>query len=133
MIKVSCAIIVESGRVLCVQRSLKMSHPLKWEFPGGKIEEEESPKETLKREIFEELNIEIEILDNLSELEYSYGEALSVRLFPFICKIKSGNICVSEHKDFVWLEPEEMKNIDFLEADKSIIEEVISRDLKEYE
>jgi len=129
MIKVSCAIIVKSGRVLCVQRSLKMSHPLKWEFPGGKIEEGESAQESLKREIFEELNIEIEILESLSQIDYSYGKALNVRLFPFICKIKRGDFKISEHKDFIWIEPEEMKKIDFLEADKSIIEEVISKDL----
>lgn len=125
MIKVSCAIIVESGKVLCVQRSQKMSHPLKWEFPGGKIEEGETSVQSLKREIFEELNLEVEITEKLKTYDYTYDKELKVRLFPFICKIISGKIRVVEHRDFIWLEPDKMNKIDFLEADRVIIEDLI--------
>lgn len=72
MILVTCTIIENSGRVLCAQRSEMMPLPLKWEFPGGKTEDNESPEECLKREIREELGIEISIVERLISNKHNY-------------------------------------------------------------
>ena len=73
MIIVSCAIIEDrDGNVLATQRSPTMSLPLKWEFPGGKVESNENPEQAIMREIVEELNIEIEIKAQLEEVVHEY-------------------------------------------------------------
>lgn len=71
MLKVTCAIIIVKDKILVTQRSEKMKLPLKWEFPGGKIEGNESEIDCVKREIKEEINIEIEIIRKLSNKSYS--------------------------------------------------------------
>lgn len=81
-IKVTCAIIEMDGKVLCAQRSENMSLPLKWEFPGGKLEEGESFKDGLAREIQEELGIQIKVLEVLPDNVHSYSNNKIVRLTP---------------------------------------------------
>ena len=83
MINVTCAIIVFNGKILVTQRSEKMILPLKWEFPGGKLEENENDIDCVKREIKEELNIEIEVLKQLSNSIYDYG-TFKINLIPFL-------------------------------------------------
>jgi len=121
-IEVACAIIERGGKVLCTQRSETMSLPLKWEFPGGKINEGESPEECLKRELAEELGIEVSIGAPLSVSTYRYP-TFSVTLYPFICKIISGEIVLHEHAAMSWLSPEELQNLDWAEADGPVIKE----------
>ena len=72
-----------------------MSLPLKWEFPGGKIHQEESPSECLRRELFEELNIHISVGKSLSASTYQYP-TFTVTLHPFICSIEAGEIVLNE-------------------------------------
>ena len=72
LIKVVCAIININNKILAVQRSQTMNQPLKWEFPGGKIEPGESFEDCIKREIKEELNIEIVLLKRLSTINHDY-------------------------------------------------------------
>lgn len=121
-IHVACAIIERGRKVLCTQRSESVSMPLKWEFPGGKINEGESPQECLKRELAEELGIEVTIGAPLSVSTYQYP-AFSVTLYPFICKIKSGEIILHEHAAMKWLTPEELRNLDWPEANWPVIKE----------
>ncbi|MBI5739105.1 MAG: (deoxy)nucleoside triphosphate pyrophosphohydrolase [Nitrospirae bacterium] len=121
-IEVACAIIEREGKVLCTQRSETMSLPLKWEFPGGKINEGESPEECLKRELAEELGIEVTIGAPLPVSSHRYPE-FSITLYPFICKITSGEIVLHEHADVSWLPPEELQDLDWAEADGPVIEE----------
>ena len=90
-IHVACAIIELGEKVLCTQRSASMSLPLKWEFPGGKIDEGESPEECLKRELTEELGIEVAIGRALPPATHHYP-SFSVTLYPFICEIISGEV-----------------------------------------
>ncbi|RZK74779.1 MAG: (deoxy)nucleoside triphosphate pyrophosphohydrolase [Pedobacter sp.] len=117
MIQVSCAIIVsEDRKILVTQRSASMSLPLKWEFPGGKIEKEESPEQTIVREIKEELNIEISMSNKLPSVTHHY-ENFSIILIPFICKIEHGEIKLSEHQAFRWLNPNKLLDLDWAEAD----------------
>ena len=121
-IEVACAIIEGGGKVLCTQRSESMSLPLKWEFPGGKIIDEETPKECLKRELHEELGLEVTIGAPLPISTYHYP-TFSVTLYPFICNIASGEIILHEHSAMSWLSPEELQNLDWAEADRPVIKE----------
>lgn len=110
-IEVSCAIIEADKLVLVAQRGTAMSMPLKWEFPGGKIHDGESPQQCLRRELMEELSIAVEVLRPLPPAVHDYP-GFSITLFPFICKIVSGEITLHEHKAVRWLIPEELLSVD---------------------
>ena len=117
MIEVCCALITgHNGEILVTQRSASMSLPLKWEFPGGKIEKEERPEQRIAREIKEELNVEISINNKQPSVTHHY-ENFSIILNPFICKIEYGEIKLSEHKAFRWLNPNKLLDLDWAEAD----------------
>lgn len=125
MIKVSCAIIVNvQKQVLVTQRSAHMPLPLKWEFPGGKIEENETAEACLIREIKEELNIEIQITDSLPPNDYQYPDKL-IRLIPFICLQKDGELVLKEHADYKWLDAKDLLDLDWAEADVGVVVEYL--------
>lgn len=127
MLLVACAIILNhENKVLACQRSANMHLPFKWEFPGGKIEEDESAEECLIREIKEELNIDIEIMEQKSANEHHYPDK-SIRLIPFICKHLDGKILLKEHKDFQWLDKNNLIDLDWAEADLPILEDYLAR------
>ncbi len=128
MINVTCAIIFFDKKILVTQRSEKMKLPLKWEFPGGKLEENESEIDCIKREIKEEINIEIEVLKSLSNSIYDYG-VFKINLIPFISNYVSGEIILSEHKDYKLLDKSELLNLDWAEADLPIVEEFLKLEL----
>ena len=121
MLEVACAIIEWNNKVLVAQRSDTMSLPLKWEFPGGKIEENESAENCLIREITEELSIQIEILFGLNETVYAYSETKIIKLIPFICKLKCGEVMLTEHAQFLWLKKSELTNLDWADADIPVL------------
>ena len=115
-IPVACAVIKKNGKILATQRSDTMSMPLKWEFPGGKIHIDESPAQCLKRELMEELGIEVHVGKALPQSTYPYPD-FSVTLFPFFCTIAGGRIVLHEHKAFVWVSPADLHILDWAEAD----------------
>ena len=124
MINVTCAIIKIGNKILVTQRSEKMKLPLKWEFPGGKLEEYEAEIECIKREIKEEINIDIEIVKKLSSSVFDYG-TFKINLIPFIAKYVSGDIILTEHKDYKLLDKTELSYLDWAEADLPILEEFL--------
>ena len=124
MIRVTCAILKHNSKVLICQRSSLMKLALKWEFPGGKIEADESKKDCLKREIFEELGTNIRIGEELTMVEYHYPD-FSVRLYPFICSIESGTVQPVEHAQIRWVSPGELMNYDWADADIPIVKEYL--------
>ncbi|MBG6187019.1 MULTISPECIES: (deoxy)nucleoside triphosphate pyrophosphohydrolase [unclassified Flavobacterium] len=128
IVNVTCAIILIENKILVAQRSDKMKLPLKWEFPGGKLEENESEIDCIKREIKEEINIEIEVLRKLSNSIYDYGN-FKINLIPFIAKHILGEIILAEHKDYKLLEKVELLNLDWAEADLPIVEEFLKLEL----
>jgi 8-oxo-dGTP diphosphatase len=128
IIDVTCALIFLGNKILVTQRSEKMKLPLKWEFPGGKLEESESEIDCIKREILEEINIEIEVVKQLSNSVYDYG-SFKINLIPFIANYVSGEIILSEHKDFKLLDKSELLNLDWAEADLPIVEEFLKLEL----
>lgn len=126
MIEVCCAIIVnEEGKVLVTQRSATMSMPLKMEFPGGKIEPGESPEECLIREIKEELDLTIEIIAPGPASPYQYPEFF-ILLHPFVCRIVAGKILLKEHVAYAWMEPSDLLNCDWAEADIPIVHQYLN-------
>lgn len=123
-LQVTCAIIYFDQRILAVQRSESMKLPLKWEFPGGKIESNESEEDCIKREIQEELNIEIELIKRLSTSSYDYPD-FSIQLFPFIATHIRGEIVLKEHRQYLLLEKDELSQLDWAEADIAIVMELL--------
>lgn len=124
-IRVACAIININEKILVVQRSESMSLPLKWEFPGGKIEENESEEDCILREIKEELNINIQVSYKLTNSIYQYPN-LVIELIPFVAVHQSGNIKLTEHKAYLLLGKSKLLTLDWAEADLPIVKEYIN-------
>lgn len=123
-ISVACAIIERDGLVLAARRSETMSMPLKWEFPGGKIKDSESPEACLVRELLEELAVTVVVRYPLAPVTWDY-DSFSVTLHPFVCKIAEGNIILHEHKEVKWLASAELPSLDWAEADLPVISEYL--------
>jgi len=117
MINVTCAIIRnDENEILVVQRSEATDHPLKWEFPGGKLNPGETEEECIIREIDEELSMEIVICSKLIAVNHDYGHK-KIRLIPFICDTLDDIPFLSEHIAYKWVEDKDLLTIDFSEAD----------------
>jgi 8-oxo-dGTP diphosphatase len=121
VIGVTCALIIDDqNRVFAAQRSTAMSLPLKWELPGGKVEANETAEQCLVREVKEELNIEIEIIEELAPNTHAYP-SITIKLIPFICKHIKGEITLKEHINFKWLNTNELLDLDWADADIPIL------------
>ena len=94
-----------------------------WEFPGGKIEDGENPEDALKREIMEELGIEIKVGDMIDTIEYDYPN-FHLSMDCFLAEIVSGDLVLKEHEDAKWLTKEELDTVDWLPADITLIEKI---------
>ena len=128
MLNVTYAIIQLNNKILVTQRSETMKLPLKWEFPGGKLEDGESEIDCIKREIKEEINLDIEIVYRLTNNIHDYGNFI-VNLIPFLANHIQGEINLSEHKGYVLLEKSELLELDWAEADLPIVEEFLKLEL----
>lgn len=93
----------------------------KWEFPGGKIEDGESPQEALIREIDEELDTKISIGELIDTIEWDYPD-FHLSMDCFWCEIVSGDLVLNEHEDAKWLSKEELNSVEWLPADVTLIE-----------
>jgi 8-oxo-dGTP diphosphatase len=123
-VTVTCAIIKFQKKFLVVQRNGHMQLPYKWEFPGGKLEPNESEVDCIKREIKEEICIDIEIIKKLTPINFNYPN-VSIRLIPFLAKHTKGEISLKEHKEYLLLEKQDLLNLDWSEADIPIVEEIL--------
>ena len=121
-VKVVAAIIIHNNRIFATQRGYG-DFKDGWEFPGGKIEPGETPQQALVREIKEELDTEIEVGDYLETVEYDYP-AFHLSMDCFFCTIKMGDLVLREHEAAKWLTVETLYDVDWLPADKVIIEQI---------
>lgn len=121
MIDVTCAIIIQHHKILVAQNSAASDHAGKWEFPGGKINPEETEEECILREIQEELELDILVFGKLNSVVYDYGNK-TIRLIPFVCEIVGGELVLNDHQAVKWVSVDELKALDFAAADKALIE-----------
>lgn len=119
------AVLVRDGRILAAQRGEGMSLAGCWEFPGGKIEPGETPQETLRREIVEELGCRIEIGELVARTEHVYDFGL-VDLATYWCRLIAGEPALTEHAAIVWADAEELAALDWAPADVEAVETILA-------
>lgn len=124
MINVVAAILEKENKILIARK--REGKPLAgyWEFPGGKIENGETPEEALIRELYEEMSIKIKVKKYVGESIYNYGEGKIVSLKGFMAKIEEGNIRLTDHDQYKWVTLKEIKNYKIAPADIPLIENI---------
>ena len=128
MLTVVCAVIYIGKKILVTQRSEKMKLPLKWEFPGGKLEKNEKEIDCIKRELKEELNIEVRVIKKLTNSIYDYS-TFQINLIPYVVEYVSGEIILAEHASYKLLEKGSLNTLDWAEADLPIIKELLNSEI----
>lgn len=118
---VSAAIIHRNGRVLVGQRRKADRHPLKWEFPGGKVEAGETPQQALVRELREELAIEAVIGTEIARYEHDYPSGSRVHLLFFAIDNYAGDPMANVFEQICWTELRDLPSLDFLEGDLDFV------------
>jgi 8-oxo-dGTP diphosphatase len=121
VIDVVCGVVrAEDGRVFACRRAPGQSQAGLWELPGGKIEDGESPEAALRRELDEELGIDVEVGPPLASVDHDYGE-FSIRLAAHPCRIVSGRPSPREHAELRWLSSGELSSLDWAPADRKLL------------
>ena len=121
-VRVVAAVIRKDNRIFATQRGYGEFKD-GWEFPGGKIEEGETPEQALAREIKEELDTEIEVGKLIDTIEYDYPK-FHLSMDCFWCEIMQGGLELKEHEAARWLSKEELYSVDWLPADVGVVERV---------
>ncbi|SDB12782.1 8-oxo-dGTP diphosphatase [Streptococcus henryi] len=121
VINVVAAAIEKDGLIFCAQRPEGKSLAGFWEFPGGKLEEGETPEEALIREIKEEFDSEIEIISYLNEASYEYDFGI-VTMKTYLSKLISGDLELLEHQDSKWLPVDRLKELNWAPVDVPAVE-----------
>lgn len=119
------AVIVVNERVLAAKRGPGGSLPHMWEFPGGKIEDGESPQEALAREIGEELLVDVRVGEEIVSTTHDYEFGV-VTLTTYYCELRSGTPRLTEHAALRWLTPDELSSVEWAPADVPAVERVRS-------
>ena len=124
-IHVAAAVIRDGDRVFATQRGYGEWKDY-WEFPGGKIEPGETPGEALRREILEELDTVITVRDYLTTVDYDYP-GFHLKMDCFMAEVVKGGLVLREHEAARWLSREDMDDVDWLPADRTIIDLIKTR------
>jgi 8-oxo-dGTP diphosphatase len=124
VIDVVAGVIKFNDYFLCVQRNEKGALALKWEFPGGKIESNETHKDALKRELKEELNLNVNIDEHFLTVNHDYS-TFTINLHSYLLNVMDQNIQLNEHIDLKWLKKDELLSLDWAEADIPIVYKII--------
>ncbi len=122
---VVAAVIERDGRILIGKRKINSYMGGKWEFPGGKAKEHETPGECLSRELREELDIEARIGDLIGENKDVRDSQYPIELAAYWAIYESGDVRLNDHEEIRWVLPEELASYDFPEADRPIIEKIL--------
>jgi 8-oxo-dGTP diphosphatase len=120
-VEVVAAVIKKGNLFYVVQRPFKGEVGGKWEFPGGKIEPNESKEEALRREIKEELNLDIKIEKFLLTSDHEY-KSFKIKLHFFLCSILHGKPILTEHINELWVLKKDINKVDFAEADLAVLD-----------
>ncbi len=129
MKRVVAGLIFQDGKILVCQRTRHQTMPLKWEFPGGKIEEGEQPRDALRRELDEELGINAHIGEELSRIRHEYPNGAAVELRFFEVRKYDGTLENRIFRDMQWAAPAELPSFDFLEADLSLVQKLVTGEI----
>jgi 8-oxo-dGTP diphosphatase len=121
-IEVVAAIIRKEDKVFATQRGYGEWKDW-WEFPGGKIEQSETPEKALKREISEELSAEINVDELFSTVDYDYPK-FHLTMHCYLCTLQTNAMHLNEHESARWLAKDELDSVKWLPADKSIIDKL---------
>jgi 8-oxo-dGTP diphosphatase len=124
MKRVVAALICKDGKILVCQRTRHQTMPLKWEFPGGKIEEGEQPRDAMHRELEEELGIDATVGDEVTRMRHEYPNGASVELRFFVVHEYAGELENRIFKDIQWANPRDLPSYDFLEADRKLVKDL---------
>ena len=124
-VTVAAAIIVDGDKIFATQRGYGKFKD-GWDFPGGKVEQGETPQQAVKREIMEELDTEIEVGELFDTVEYDYPD-FHLTMYCFFCTIISGDLVLKEHEAAKWLTKETLDSVDWLPADIDLIEKLKAR------
>lgn len=124
MKRVVAAVIEKKGKLLVCQRTRHQTMPLKWEFPGGKIEEGEQPRDALRRELEEELGIQAKVGDEIARVQHTYPNGAAVELRFYIVREYMGEMENRIFRDLQWSAPKDLASYDFLEADASLVNDL---------
>ena len=124
MKRVVAALIVQDGKILVCQRTRHQVMPLKWEFPGGKVEAGEQPRDALHRELDEELGIDASIGEEVARIEHTYKSGNSVELRFFAVHEFKGELENRIFRDMQWADRKSLPSYDFLEADLGLVKEL---------
>jgi len=124
MKRVVAGLIFQDGKVLVCQRTRHQTMPLKWEFPGGKIENGEQPRDALRRELEEELGIDAQIGEEAVRLRHRYPNGTEVELRFFIVREYAGQLENRIFRDMRWASPSDLPSYDFLEADFKLVQDL---------
>jgi 8-oxo-dGTP diphosphatase len=124
-IEVVAAVIIKDDLIFCAQRGLSKSLPLKWEFPGGKVESNESNQEALAREIKEEFDSVVLVEDHLISVEHEY-ETFIIILHAYKCKLLSGSLNMTEHIAKIWISKSKLLQLDWAPADVPVVRHLMN-------
>jgi 8-oxo-dGTP diphosphatase len=126
---VTAALLLRGTQVLACQRTRHQTMPLKWEFPGGKIEPGEQPRDALRRELEEELGIAARIGDEVARLKHLYKNGNAVELRFFLVREYEGEVENRIFADVRWVERTELPGYDFLEADQELVRQIAAGEI----
>ncbi|MBR6136296.1 MAG: (deoxy)nucleoside triphosphate pyrophosphohydrolase [Clostridia bacterium] len=118
-VNVAAAVIIRDGKIFATERGYG-DYKDWWEFPGGKIEESESPRDAVLREIEEELGVSIEVGDRIYVIEYDYPD-FHLHMEAFACTLSGGEIELREHENALWLDRDSIDSVRWLPADEEMI------------
>jgi 8-oxo-dGTP diphosphatase len=124
MKRVVAGLILQNGKLLVCQRTRHQTMPLKWEFPGGKIEEGEQPRDALRRELEEELGILATIGDEVARIQHEYPNGGMVELRFFVVREYRGELENRIFRDVQWSKATDLTKFDFLEADLTLVNDL---------
>ena len=127
--QVVAALILRGDEIVCCQRTEHQSLPLKWEFPGGKIEAGETPSQALRRELEEELGIVAKIGREITQILNTYQNGNSVKLHFYVIEGYNTELQNRIFRDVRWVKRSELPALDFLDADKELVQRLAAGEL----